>query len=417
MKLKLLLPLIACGFLGSARGAEATYSVAVMPDIQYYYNNYQSGNYAKLISQIRWIGLTTESENIRLVAQLGDITQNDNNDVQWAGAKGAFDILNGIVPYVLTVGNHDGVDNGRDSWFDLPKYFGRGSNYTNQSTFGGCMTDDDTANSYHFIDTGERTWMVVTLEWAPRDAVLVWLDSLLAAHSEYRTIILVHAYLYMDNARMDSALYDGVADDGSPKTYPAVAGDPEGCNDAQDIWRKVIKQHPQVALVYSGHVGHVGIGRRFSIGERRQVVQERLTDFQGWLGNGNGWMQTLKFSADGDLAETSSFSPFLGTENTDPDLHYFTPYFDDVLPAGRQQAEAELAPSYSFDLCGWSALRPIRNRSDGKDGHCLISSRRSGYCHVFGYGDTVAGSIPVRSGEWSFATWVRFDPSFIAGGT
>jgi hypothetical protein len=414
MKRTILFSLLACGLLGEVRG-EAPYTMGVLPDIQYYYNNYQSGNYAKLIAQIRWLGLNAGGENVRAALQLGDITQNDNNDSQWTGAKGAFDLLSGVVPYVLAVGNHDGVNDGRDSYFNLPKYFGPGSNYCAQPSFGASMEADDPANSYHFIDTGERTWLVVTLEWGPRDRVLEWLDALLSESPQYRTIVLTHAYLYMDNARLDATLFGEDPYGGNPKSYPAVADDPAGCNDGQDIWRKVLKKHPQVALVYSGHVGHVGIGRRASIGECRQLVQERLTDFQNWTGGGNGWMQTLVFSADGSAARTRSFSPYAGETSGDPDLDYLTPFFDDVLPAGRAAAEAELAPSYSFHLAGWSALRPVRNRAASKDGYALGASRRSGFCHNFGYGDTVAGSIPVRSAKWSFAAWVRFDESVMDG--
>lgn len=387
-----------------------TYSMGIMPDIQYYYNNYLPGNYAKLLSQIRWLALNAEAENLRVLLQLGDITQNDNNDVQWTGARAAFDALNGVCPYVLALGNHDGRNDGRISYFTKPAYFGSGSPYASQASVGGSMETDNLANSFHFIETGERTWMIVTLEWAPRDSTLIWLEQLLSQYPQYRTIVITHAYLYRDNSRLDGVLLGSDMRGSNPKSYPLVAGDPEGCNDGQDIWRKVLRKHPQVALVYSGHVGsNGGIGRRQSIGTARQLVHERLTDFQSWTGEGNGWMQVIKLSADGNLAHVRSFSPFIDSNNTDPDLDYIFPFLEDVLPAGGRAALGELLPDYHFELRDWSAARPVRNRSANKNGYCLMATKTEGACHIIKPGDLVYGRLPMNSPQWTLATWVRFD--------
>ncbi|MDP0501560.1 MAG: LamG-like jellyroll fold domain-containing protein [Verrucomicrobiota bacterium JB022] len=415
MKPRLLLGcLLGLGTLSSIASAEP-YKLAVLPDIQYYYNNYQPGNYAKLLSQMRWLAEHTESDNLQLTLQLGDITQNDNNVHQWTGARAAFDLLNDRMPYVLAVGNHDGVDNGRVSYFPRPEYFGPGSPYATQETVGGSMVEGDLANSYHFIDTGERTWLVLTLEWAPRDAVIDWADEILSRYPEYRTILITHGYFFRDNMRYDYQLhyheYNG--SQGNPKEYEIIANDPEGANDGQDIWRKLVKKHPQVALIYSGHVGSNGVGRRLSIGSQRQVVRERLTDFQGWTGSGNGWMQTLKLTPEGDEALVETFSPYLDEEIFDPDLHYQFPFFEDVLPASRAAALAEAAPDYHFNLLGQSARRPMRNEGSLSDGYYLFTRLEEGQSHELRGGQVVKGNVVTPTANWTLATWVRLDASML----
>lgn len=417
MSLRWILPLLGCGALTSLVASEPTYTITVLPDTQYYYNNYMPGNYAKLLSQVSWIWSNAEADDIRMVLHLGDITQSDNNDVQWTGARAAFDIINGVAPYVIAVGNHDGVDNGRLSYFSKPEYFGVGSPYFQQPTVGGGMDAADLVNSWHFIDTGERTWLVVTLEWGPRDSVMDWLDSLLSSYPDYRTIIVTHAYFFRDSTRLDGTLLGDAMRGSNPKAYPTVGTDPDGCNDGQDIWRKVLKKHPQVALVYSGHVGTVGIGRRMSIGEKRQVIHERLADFQGWRGQGNGWMQTLRLTAAGDLAHVSTFSPYTKESSDAPDLDYDFPFFEDVLPESQLAAVAELDPLYHFELYGWSAMRPIRNRTAHKDYRCLLPSKTVGDSHVFAPGDSVQGTLETPSQDYALATWVRIDASMVDAGT
>ena len=152
---------------------EGTYTLVALPDTQIYAQNYPE----IYVSQTQWVVDHKDSHNIQYVLGLGDIT-NRNTEVQWDNAKAALELLDDTVPYALSTGNHDygtnGSTNNRVSYFNEDKYFGRNSSYAQQPTVGGFCEAGRTDNSYHTFTMGDQDWMILSLEFGPRDNVVDW---------------------------------------------------------------------------------------------------------------------------------------------------------------------------------------------------------------------------------------------------
>lgn len=150
-----------------------------MPDTQGYIYNYQWDQ--PLTAQTRWIAENAAAHDIRYVIQLGDIT-NNNRTTHWQLARKLFAPLHEgervKVPYALVQGNHDlgpnGLAGNRWTLMTRDEYFGRGSPYGRQPTIGGFFDPASTVNTWHEFSVKDRNWLILALEYAPRDAVLAW---------------------------------------------------------------------------------------------------------------------------------------------------------------------------------------------------------------------------------------------------
>src|SRR5215212_10550316 len=203
------LGLTAMGALAPRRAAAKTlaidhgsWTMAVLPDTQFYALTWPK----HFDAQTKWIAKHAQSHNIKFVLHEGDIT-NKNLEPQWDNALRSMNILNGVVPYVMTTGNHDCGANGsakdRNTYFNEARYFGPGSAYARQANIGEFFERDRTDNSFHTFNAGGRGWLVIALEWAPRDAAVDWANKVVEAHPDQLVMLLTHAYMYNDDTRHD----------------------------------------------------------------------------------------------------------------------------------------------------------------------------------------------------------------------
>jgi 3',5'-cyclic AMP phosphodiesterase CpdA len=81
---------------------DAAWTIAVLPDTQIYARSHPE----LFIAQTRWIAAQAERHRIRFVLHAGDIVD-DGGEAQWRVAERALRVLDGRVPYVLALGNHD----------------------------------------------------------------------------------------------------------------------------------------------------------------------------------------------------------------------------------------------------------------------------------------------------------------------
>lgn len=347
-------------------------TLVVLPDTQYYYSNYRAGNFSKWYAQMDWLRLHAAAHSLAYVVHLGDITDEGDNSsghvTQWSVARSMVRALLAEVPVALTTGNHDGAGDSRDSLFQLPANFGPGSLYATQPSLVESFTPEDPANSVHFLEFAGRPWLVLTLEWAPRDAVLEWADEVLTAYPERSAAVVVHAYLFRDSARYhwdllgagDAALRQS----GNPLGYDGVAGDPAGVNDGERIWARVLRHHPNVRLVLSGHVSRAGHGRRVGFDADGRLVHQHLVNFQHWPGDGDGFLRLLQADAGGETITVRTWSPYNGQLPADPDLQFSFHPDDRPVPMGPEEARRELAPALHWALTGEDAGRPRLSRGD-----------------------------------------------------
>jgi len=298
------------------------WTLVVLPDTQ----NYAEKHPDVFEAQTRWIAENKERLNLRFVVQEGDIT-NNNKPAEWEVARKAFGLIDGVVPFALTTGNHDCGDGGRAKTRDtlINEYFPV-ADAQRRPGFGGVFEAGRIENAWYTFDAGGAKWLVLALEWAPRDAVVAWADEVLRGHADHAVIAVTHAYLYNDDSRYDRTC--GREQSWHPDGY-GTAKDPAGANDGEDLWKKLFSRHANVRFVLSGHVLGDGTGRLTSTGEHGNRVHEILANYQMRRRGGEGYLRLMEFQPDGKTVRIKSYSPLLNA----------------YLPDTDQQFEVELSPA------------------------------------------------------------------------
>ncbi|MFA5688205.1 MAG: metallophosphoesterase [Kiritimatiellales bacterium] len=306
-------------FSFALEAARNDWTLIVLPDIQYYTDVYDpvSSGYTEVFnSQARWIVANKDALNIKYVIQLGDIT-NHNHEDEWQNAQAGFSILDGHIPYAIVSGNHDYSGGGRSTLMNT--YFPY-AKYSAWPTFGGAMVSGEMENTYHIFEAAGKKWLLLALEWGPRNETVEWADTVLSEHSDCNTIMFTHAYLYYDSTRYDWTS-KGEAQQWNPHSYSAVKAD---ANDGEELWQKLLKKHPQVQMAINGHVMGSGLGFLQSAGDAGNMVHQMLVNYQrgtrpmprtGFAaGNGtiydDGSLRILRFLADGKTVQVRDYSPY-----------------------------------------------------------------------------------------------------------
>ncbi len=270
--------------------AEKSFTVVLLPDTQNYSEKYPD----TYVAQTLWIRRRAKDDNIKFVIHLGDIVQTPTKKPEWENADRAMRLLDGVVPYSMVPGNHDMVVKSRDS--TLYNEFFSPARYADRKWYGGHMgkTND---NNYCFFEACGMNFMVISLEFAPRDEALEWAADVAERHPDHRVIVATHCYM-RPNGR-----------DTSCATSYKVAG-----NSGEQMWQKLIRKQPNIFLVVSGHV--LGVGLQTSVNDAGGKVLEMLTDYQGLPNGGDGWLRSLQFVPGENKIHVKTYSPLLDKHNT-----------------------------------------------------------------------------------------------------
>ena len=303
----------------------APFTIIVLPDTQEYVDQRTDRARERLragvdrtqyfLDQTSWIRDNGQRLNTKFVVHEGDITQTDDPD-EWTRARDAMNVLDGVVPYCLSIGNHDigcrrnpagGWETAktRDSLFAM--YFPL-AKYSTQPWFGGSF-DNTLTNAYYLFSASGMDFLILSLEFKPRDEVLEWADGILVTHAERRSIILTHSYL---NSERDGSTRIG------GNSY-----DVEG-NHGETMWQKLVRKHTNIFLVLCGHV--MGEGRRVSRGDHGNRVHEVLSDYQHLENGGDGWLRYMTFHPGEDKIEVYTYSPTLQQFKEQPSSRFALEY-------------------------------------------------------------------------------------------
>ncbi len=291
---------------GTNREEPDSFTLAVLPDTQNYLPTASNGgrlDYVKVFeSQTRWILQNHLRENIVFVLHEGDITS-ENSDLEWGLVNEIFSPLDGIVPYILTPGNHDvpshaqSPGNPRDT-ANYNKTFPV-DRFQHEPWWGGHM-EADPDQRFVLFTAGGTDFMVVTLEWMPNDEMLAWANEVVEAHPDRRVIVLTHSYLDSDETRI------GPEDNRASHQASLWTDD---TNNGEDIWEEFVRRHKNIFLVLCGHV--LSCGRLTSRGDHGNKVHQVLANYQGMENGGNGWLRLMRFEPAADRIVVSAYSPWL----------------------------------------------------------------------------------------------------------
>ena len=294
-----------------------SWTLAILPDTQFYAKSYPD----IFNAQMQFLADNKMSLNVAYVLHEGDITHN-NVPGQWANASKAFQILEDAdLPYSLVPGNHDYGLNGKasDRTTDMADYF-TVSRLAAQPTFGGAYPGepDSPHNSYSLFSAGGTDWLVLALEFGPRDEIIAWADGLLKKYSNRSAMIVTHAYLDDDGKRLTSSSR------GHGPYHYGLKNEPGGVNDGGEMWTQ-LKDNPNLQFIFCGHIiWGDGVGYLASKGDCGNVVHQILANYQHPLNpsGGNGYLRLLEFLPDGKTVHVHTYSPYLDSSLTTPEQDF-----------------------------------------------------------------------------------------------
>lgn len=335
----------------TARAQEATYqppalsedgawTMVMIPDPQTYVKYERNQGILELMTG--WISEQVAPLNVKMVLCTGDLVEhndwlnpnireaNQPGKQQWEAVSGAFSRLDGKVPYVAGTGNHDyGIKNIEYRRTNYNTYFPIDKNPLSQQLLREVGEDAQgypslTNATYEFKSPQGKDFLVIVLEFAPRDTVLSWaLNTVnLEKYSDHTVILLTHSYLGSDNER--------IVNEG----YPITDG-----NYGEAVWQKLVKPSKNIQMVLSGHIGrpddilgHIGFRKDTNAGGKtvNQMVFNAQALGGGWFGNGgDGWIRLLEFSPDGKNVNVKTFSPFFAISPTTQHLAWRNEAYDE----------------------------------------------------------------------------------------
>lgn len=400
---------------------ENAYTIAVLPDTQDYTNAADIGTFKGMT---QWLVDNKDSLNIQFVTHVGDITAENGTD-HWAYAKEALSILDGKIPYGLTLGNHDGVS-GSYSTSRINDYFSVGDlKNANGENFGGTYDQEATLanNTYSTFTAPDGTkWLVLNLEFGAREDVVRWAGEVIEANLDHRVILTTHSY--MTWAGRHDATGAPLYDEGTGYDY-GLGNSNEGATDGETMYRELVQKYPNVTFTFSGHIFGDAAETLVSYDQFGNPVYQMMVNYQNGVAGeitsdagqgsgsagGNGAIRLVTIDPDNGAVYTSTYfaklddymdsergdgaldrdgltGPYRGHEETITGVDLGTPEVPAIAKAGNDQfvtAEAGQEQA-SVTLDGDWTLNP-----KGDTGLSYVWTDRDG--HVVATGATPTLSL------------------------
>jgi hypothetical protein len=266
---------------------DGAFTIVVIPDTQSYRgkgckstpDSRDPVTNVNLESQIQWILAHQQEQNIVFVTHVGDIVDKNHED-QWVVARQHLDALRGVVPFALTVGNHDMSSKGDARLF---QQFFPAASFAREPWYLESYQHDredqhvsaNNVNSAQIFSAGGLDFLHLSLECNAPDDVLHWADGLLRRHADRQAIITTHMDL-------------GIAH--KPKTTAGYIDDPKGRmhwvkihgergNSGVEMWEKLYRKHANLRFVLSGDQSRVTALRLEQQADDGHVTHSLLSDY------------------------------------------------------------------------------------------------------------------------------------------
>jgi hypothetical protein len=283
-------PSLILGAKSIVTDSKEKFAIVVLPDTQYY-----SDNYPWIFdNQTRWIINNKESMNIVFVTHLGDLVDHWWSIEEWDNANASMSRLDGVLPYGVLPGNHDGAES-MDHLSNFNNYFGF-NRFINESWYGGAFQNIN-ANNFQLFSAGGDDFLIFHIQFDPSDDILLWASNVIDQYPSRRVILsthnFVHGYGYYSNSRSEIG---------------------------KKMWEKLVKPHVnQIFLVLSGHYENEV---RITSLKDGYFVHQLLSDYQDRPNGGNGWLRIIEFSPINDEISIKTYSPYLNRYETDSNSQF-----------------------------------------------------------------------------------------------
>ena len=301
-------------FLGCLSLHAEDFTVVLLPDTQNY-----SEFYPQIFqSQTQWVAENAATKNIKIVLGLGDIVNHGSSVTEWQNADAAIRLLDGKVPYLLAIGNHDyeGANPSKRLATTFNSYFGP-QRYAGLPWYSANLNGSN-ENFYGTFEADGKTYLVLVLEYVPRTASLDWAASVAQANPEKEIIVVTHAYMYKDDTRTDAC---------DTNDMPAD-------NDGDETWNKFVSKYPNIIMVVSGHITSGSAGHRSDLGVNGNLVNQMLSNYQTWPNGGNGYLRILDFHPLQNTIDVATYSPYLNQFSSDAKQHFTLSYHNPGFATG-----------------------------------------------------------------------------------
>src|SRR5579859_2767168 len=287
--LSLLVCLTACCWGQSA----GDFTIVVLPDTQ----NYSQFHPEIFDAQTQWVADNAAAQNVQLVIGVGDIVNTGTDAVQWANATHSVGLLDQAkVPYAFAIGNHDydTLPPTSRTATNFNNYFGparyAGTSYYGTSNYPAGSNE----NFYETFTWGDRSYLILVLEFVPRDETEEWAKSVLEASADKEAIVVTHSYLFSDGTTVDQC----------------DSADMSSDNSGAALWDDVIRQYSNISVVLSGHITNRFTARRSDVGVAGNFVHQIFANWQNWTNGGNGYLRIMQFSPSNNTIQVKTYSPF-----------------------------------------------------------------------------------------------------------
>ena len=282
-------PTLSVSFYGRTYCPTPNFTLAVIPDSQYY--SASAGLLQYFDSQTQWIVDNLTPQNIVYTAHTGDLVDT-NNTTQWANANEAMTRLEtGSAPFGITLGNHDGAPDDTQNFNALFPY----TRFEGRPYYGGHY-DNNNDNSYGLFSSGGMDFIVLHIEWnnypEPDPDLIDWADNLLqSVYPSRRAILVFHDLVASSNSL-------------SP--------------DAQIIYNH-LKHNPNLFLMLGGHANPE---LKLTLNDAGHTVYALRADYSNRANGGNSWMRLLEFQPSANQIQVRTYSPYLDQYETDGDSQF-----------------------------------------------------------------------------------------------
>jgi hypothetical protein len=224
------------------------FSIAVIPDTQ---DEVSSSTGTRFANRVSWLVDNRASLDLRYAVQIGDLSSwGSVAPEQFQKASTEIKPLESVIPWSVAAGNHDTAAvcaggsacpgaNTSVTVRDVSVFNG----YFPPSRFPdlrGTFEPSRSENSYATFSAGGKDWLVLTLELWARPAVVAWANGVVAANPTKNVIVNTHSYLSADGTI-------------------STSNGGYGATSPQYLFDNLIKLHPNIAMVLSGHVGQAAV--------------------------------------------------------------------------------------------------------------------------------------------------------------
>lgn len=160
----------------------ADFTIGIIPDTQKL--TIRSGGAAHYKAMLQFFADRKESLNVKFVASVGDMTENQCNANEWRITQEAYQVLvPASIDFAPCQGNHDALS-------CLNNIF-KVSDFSKRAYWGGSF-NGGIENAYYLFEAEGMKFVFVIQEWANNAAVDAWVNGIFAKHPDRRGIYATH---------------------------------------------------------------------------------------------------------------------------------------------------------------------------------------------------------------------------------